>query len=242
MRNFTILIVDDEVSFIRPTQETLELDGYEVKSVRTGEEALNFVNDNDLPDLILLDVVLPGMDGFECLRELQKTCSTPVILVSGKRLSAEDKEKGINMGARDYVTKPLKYGEFQARVRSVLSHNYHEKIPEPRRLNFRDSYLEIDLAAKQIKVKGSEVELAPHECALLEELISNRGKVLSYKHLLHKVWGPEFGIETNYLHEYIKRLRIKIEPDPKYPQYIINKPRAGYIFTGELCSIPDYQI
>ncbi len=222
-----ILIVDDEVSILKFLRSNLEDRGYAVISASNGEEALNTI-ERELPDLIVLDVMMPKMDGFEVCRRLREWSQIPIIMLSA-RGDEKDKVKCLDLGADDYIVKPFGASELMARVSAVLRRTKTTDI-SPVRSSIAIGDLAINFAKRQITRAGAEVKLTPTEYDLIQELAVNSGKVLTHTHLLNKVWGPEYRDEREYLHVFVRRLRSKLEPDPDNPTYILTTSGVGYQF------------
>ncbi|MBE3586186.1 response regulator [Desulfofundulus thermocisternus] len=217
-----ILVVDDERQIRRLLQVALTGYGYEVEEASGGQEGLVKVA-TFRPDLVILDLGLPDMDGLEVLRRLREWSRVPVIILS-VREQESDKIVALDAGADDYVTKPFGMGELLARIRAALRHAAGlEKTPV---LHFGD--LVIDLASRRVTVDEREVKLTPTEYELLKNLAVHAGKVLTHRQLLRAVWGPGSENDTHYLRVYIGQLRRKIEADPSRPRHIITEPGVGY--------------
>ena len=228
MKETRILVVDDELSIIKFLRANLEAKGYKVLAAMDGAEALQTF-EMELPDLMILDIMMPKMDGFEVCRRIREWSQTPIIMLSA-RGDESDKVKCLDLGADDYITKPFGASELIARVRAVLRRT--EAIATtPTRPSFTSGDLQISFAQRQVTVAGKEVKLTPTEYSLLQELVLNAGKVLTHTHLLNKVWGPEYRDEREYLHVFVRRLRTKLEPAPTNPRYIMTVPGIGYQFT-----------
>ena len=223
----SILIVDDEVSILKFLRSNLEDRGYAVISASNGEEALHTI-ERELPDLIVLDVMMPKMDGFEVCRRLREWSYIPIIMLSA-RGDEKDKVKCLDLGADDYIVKPFGASELMARVSAVLRRTKTADM-SPVRSSIASGDLAINFAKRRITRAGAEVKLTPTEYALLQELAVNSGKVLTHTHLLNKVWGPEYRDEREYLHVFVRRLRSKLEPDPDKPTYILTISGVGYQF------------
>ena len=223
-----ILVVDDEPRMIQFIRMNLELEGYRVAQASNGLEALDQVRD-ELPDLVVLDVMMPDLDGFETLRMLREVSSVPVIMLTVKA-DEEDKVKGLGLGADDYVTKPFSPRELAQRVKAVLRRTETPAPVEKSTLTI-DDYLQIDFNRRIVIAGGKEVKLRPTEYRLLYHLINNPGWVLTHEQLLSKVWGYEYRDESQYLRLYITYLRQKIEPDPSHPRYIFTERGVGYRFV-----------
>lgn len=222
-----VVIADDEARMRRFIQMNLELEGYRVVEAANGLEAIDRVRE-DLPDLVLLDVMMPELDGFEALRLIRETSIVPVIMLT-VRDDESDKIKGLELGADDYVTKPFSPRELASRIKAVLRRTEMES-PIDKSLITVDDYLQIDLNRRQVFVDGQEVKLRPTEYRLLYHLITNAGQTLTHEMILSKVWGYEYRDESQYVRLYITYLRQKIEPDPSKPKYIMTNRGVGYYF------------
>ena len=223
----TILVVDDEPRIIEAVSMNLELEGYQVSAARNGYEALQKLTE-DLPDLIILDVMMPEIDGFETLGKIREVSTVPVIMLTVKGEEI-DKVKGLDLGADDYVTKPFSPKELVSRVKAVLR-RVEMPTPAPKTEIRVDDSLSIDFSHRKVMVKGKEVHLRPTEYRLLYHLVSNAGHVLTHETLLRRVWGYEYRDEDHYLWLYITYLRQKLEEDPKHPKYILGERGIGYRF------------
>ena len=229
MRRPRILIVDDDLVIIKFLRANLKASDYDTLTAMDGAEALEVI-ERELPDLVILDIMMPNMDGFEVCRQLREWSRLPVIMLSA-RGDATDKVKCLNLGADDYITKPFGVGELIARVRSMLRRTEAAAaISTPP--SFTSGDLKINFAQRQVTIAGNEVKLTPTEYRLLEEFVVNAGKVLTHKYLLNKVWGPEYGEEKEYLHTFVHRLRRNLEPDRTEPRYLVSVPGVGYQFKG----------
>jgi two-component system KDP operon response regulator KdpE len=228
MKKTRILIVDDELSILRYLRANLEAEGYEVLMAMDGVQALKTL-EAELPDLVVLDIMMPEMDGLEVCRSLREWSQLPVIMLSA-RDDESDKVKCLDLGADDYITKPFGKDEFIARVRAVMRRRAEAASSTPTIPSIKSGDLEINFSQRKVTVKGKEVELTSTEYALLQELALNAGKVLTYTQLLQKVWGQDYADEREYLHVFVSRLRAKLEPDPKKPRYITNVSGVGYRF------------
>jgi two-component system KDP operon response regulator KdpE len=224
----TILVVDDEPRMVRFVRMNLELEGYQVSEAGDGIEALDKVRD-DLPDLVLLDVMMPEMDGFETLERLREVSTVPVIMLTVKG-EEEDRIRGLELGADDYVSKPFSPRELASRIRAVLR-RAEMPSPVPKTTIKIDDHLEIDFRQRVVIVDGERIRLRPTEYRLLYHLVNNAGWVMTHEMLLSKVWGYEYRDETGLLRLYITYLRKKIEPDPSNPRYILTERGVGYRFV-----------
>ncbi len=223
-----ILVVDDEPRMIRFIRLNLEHDGFDVSEAATGAAALTQLRDR-LPDLILLDVMMPELDGFETLRLAREISSVPVIMLTAKG-DEDDRVRGLELGADDYITKPFSPRELVSRVRAVLRRT-EAPAPAPHEPIQIDDRLKIDFDRRQVWVEGRLVQLRPTEYRLLYHLVQNAGWVVPHDQLLAKVWGYEYRDETHYLRLYVNYLRQKLEPDPANPRYILTERGVGYRFV-----------
>ena len=223
-----ILVVDDEPRMIHFIRLNLEHDGFDVVEASSGTQALAQLRDR-LPDLVLLDVMMPDLDGFETLRLLREFSTVPVIMLTAKG-DEEDRVRGLELGADDYVTKPFSPRELVSRVRAVLrrTESPASAAHEPVRV---DDRLTIDFDRREVRVEGHLVRLRPTEYRLLYHLVQNAGWVVPHDQLLAKVWGYEYRDETHYLRLYINYLRQKLEKDPAHPEYILTERGVGYRFV-----------
>jgi len=205
----------------------LELEGYQISCASNGHEALRKITE-ELPDLVILDVMMPDMDGFETLRRIRETSNVPVIMLTVKDAEI-DKVRGLDLGADDYVTKPFGPKELVSRVKAALRRT---EMPSPvPKMEIRiDDNLSIDFSRRKVIVRGKEVHLRPTEYRLLYHLVSNAGRVLTHETLLRKVWGYEYRDEDQYLWLYMTYLRQKLEDNPKEPKYILGERGIGYRF------------
>src|SRR6266852_1593692 len=226
-RDVTILIVDDEPRICDFVRMNLELEHYRVIEASNGLEALDQLREN-LPDLIVLDVMMPEMDGFETLRAVREVSTVPVIMLT-VRQGEQDKIHGLDLGADDYLAKPFSPRELLSRIRALLRRSL--MAPPSRKTEIVvDSDLRIDFARREVVVRGKKVVLRPTEYRLLYHLVSNAGRLLTHETLLSKVWGSEYRDEAHYLRLYITYLRQKIEKDPAHPHYILTERGVGYRF------------
>jgi two-component system KDP operon response regulator KdpE len=226
-----ILVVDDAPDVVESVRLgfTLQWRDVDVLGAATGEEALDVV-ESEHPDIVLLDVGLPGMDGFGALREIRFFSDVPVVMLTA-RDDAMDKVKGLELGADDYVTKPFNHLELMARVRAVLR-RHEMPAPTSRAPSFRALDLEVDFSAQEARLDGERLDLTPTEYKLLYHLVRNAGQILQHGTLLAKVWGREYVDEVDYLRVYVRRLRDKLGDDPERPRYIRTERGLGYRFIG----------
>lgn len=227
-RRRRILVVDDEPRMIRFIRLNLEHDGYEVYEATDGQQALNQLRDQ-LPNLVLLDVMMPGLDGFDTLQMIREISTVPVIMLTAKG-EVEDRVRGLELGADDYITKPFSPAELVSRVGAVLRRTELPSEPQHDVIEV-DDRLKIDFDRREVWVEGKEVKLRPTEFRLLYHLVKNAGWVVPHEQLLAKVWGYEYREETHYLRLYINYLRQKLEKDPSNPQYILTERGVGYRFV-----------
>jgi DNA-binding response OmpR family regulator len=223
-----ILAVDDEPKMTRFIRMNLELEGYRVSEATNGLEALDKTRE-ELPDLVLLDVMMPDMDGFETLQHIREMSNVPVIMLTVKG-EEEDKVRGLELGADDYVTKPFSPRELSSRIKALLRRTEMPPVMEKTVLEI-DDRLSVDFQRHEVWVDGEQIKLRPTEYRLLYHLVNNAGWVMDHETLLSKVWGPEYRDEVQYLRLYINYLRQKIEVDPANPQYILTERGIGYRFV-----------
>jgi two-component system KDP operon response regulator KdpE len=220
-----ILVVDDDPQIRRVMKATLVGHNYEVIEARTGEEALETIQ-KESPNLILLDMNMPGMGGLETCRAIRSGADTPVIILS-VRNTEKDKVAALDAGADDYVTKPFGIEELLARIRAALRRSPSEGGPR----SFQSSSLEIDFETRRVHAHGADVRLTPKEFELLRYLVAHAGKPVTHRELLQAVWGPDYGDEPEYLRVFINQVRKKIEVNPAKPKYILTVPWVGYQFV-----------
>jgi DNA-binding response OmpR family regulator len=225
-----ILVVDDETRISRMIRMNLEHDGYEVIEAQSGQQALDLVRSR-MPSLVILDVMMPGLDGFETLSILREISQVPVIMLTAKG-EEEDRIRGLELGADDYVTKPFSPRELVSRVKAVLRRAEGGAAGGQQQDVIRvDDRLKIDFAKREVWVNDELVKLRPTEYRLLYHLVQNAGWVMTYDQLLTKVWGYEYRDETHYVRLYINYLRQKLEEDPANPKYILTERGVGYRFV-----------
>ncbi len=225
---YRVLVVDDEPHLVRAVRMYLELQGYTVFGADSGEQAIEAVREK-LPDLVILDVMMPGLDGFETLDELRRFSQVPVIMLTA-RGEEDQKVQGLKLGADDYVTKPFSQRELLARVQAVLRRAEQPAILPKTRIDVDDD-LSIDFDRGEVYVRGKPVRLTATEYRLLYHLASNPGRLMPSETLLAKVWGYEYREEDHYVRLYVSYLRQKIEPDLSHPKYILTVPGLGYKFV-----------
>jgi DNA-binding response OmpR family regulator len=224
-----ILVVDDDIRMLRMMKRMLELEDFEVLTANCGEAALK-VFDKDSPNLVLLDIMMPDMDGYEVCRNIREFSQIPIIMVTAK---GDDKEKveGLNTGADDYVTKPFAASELAARVRAVLRRTSSQIKPQEAIFHFKD--LIIDFASRRVTVNNRELKLTSTEYKMLSYICLNAGRVVTPDQLLNNVWGEEYIGAAHLLQVNIARLRKKLGDNAKNPEYILTRPGIGYIIQKQ---------
>jgi two-component system KDP operon response regulator KdpE len=221
-----ILVVDDEPQIRRVLRSTLSAQGYVITEAKTGEEALDSLG-KQRPDLVLLDMNMPGIGGVEACRQIRRASDAPIIMLT-VRDGEWDKVAALDAGADDYVVKPFGIEELLARIRAALRrYSPGDALPP-----FTSKELAMDFEARQLTVRGEVVRLTPKEYDVLKHLIANQGKPLTHRRLLQSVWGPDYGEETENLRVVVNQLRKKIESDPAHPKYILTEPWVGYRFQA----------
>jgi two-component system KDP operon response regulator KdpE len=223
----TILVVDDEPQIRRVMRSTLSTHGYLITEAKTGEEGVDSAR-RERPDLVLLDMNMPGMGGLEACKEIRRSSDAPIIMLT-VRNAERDKVMALDAGADDYVVKPFGIEELLARIRSALRRYAPGDAVAP----FVSKDVNIDFESRQVTVRGREVHLTPKEYDVLKHLVANQGKPLTHRRLLQSVWGPDYGEETENLRVVINQLRKKIETDPARPKYILTEPWIGYRFQPQ---------
>lgn len=224
-----ILVVDDEIEILRALQRSLVAHDFEVLTVANGEDAMKATT-HYRPDLMLLDLGLPGISGLEVCKQVRAQSNLPIIVLSVKD-TEHDKVLALDLGADDYVSKPFSINEVLARVRVALRHT--AQVQSGTRPIFTAGPLKVDFAQRLVQVNEQEVKLTPTEYELLKALIRNSGKIMTRQMLLSQVWGTGYSSEAHYLHVYIGQLRRKIEPDPTHPRFILTISGVGYRFHGD---------
>lgn len=231
MKKTRVLLVDDEPQTLKYIGTNLRARDYDVLTADDGRAGLKLFEEN-LVDLLILDIMMPGLDGFQLCRAIRRQADVPIIILSA-RGKEQDIVRALDLGADDYLTKPFGVEEMLARVRAVLRRvGLHAVTPCPP-LILDD--LSIDFAQQQVSVQAVPIRLTPTEYNLLAHLAMNAGRVLTHRSLLQAVWGPEYGDETDYLWAYIRRLRRKLEPDPSNPRFILTQPGVGYTLSCTSC-------
>jgi two-component system KDP operon response regulator KdpE len=227
MNSGRVLVVDDEPQIRRVMRTALAANGYQAFEARTGEEALESLRENN-PDLILLDMNMPGIGGMAACQEIRAVSDVAIIVLS-VRDNEKDKIAALDAGADDYITKPFSIDELMARIRANL-----RRLPalseQTAPITIADD-LVIDLSARQVIARGQPVRLTPKEFDLLQYLLSNANKPIAHRKLLQTIWGPDYGDQVEYLRVFVSQLRKKIEADPAHPRYIVTEPWIGYRFV-----------
>jgi two-component system KDP operon response regulator KdpE len=223
-----ILVVDDDTFLLRFVRANLESAGYQVLLALEADPALELM-EREQPDLAILDIMLPGMDGFELCQRIREFADVPILMLTA-RVEERDKVKGLRLGADDYVTKPFSAQELLARVEALLRRTRSEETAAPS--SFSHEGLTIDYVRRRVVANGHEVNLTPTEYKLLHQMATNAGKVMLHEELLTNVWGAEYRSEIDYLRAYIRRLRQKIEENPHSPKYLLSRPGIGYMLAG----------
>jgi two-component system, OmpR family, KDP operon response regulator KdpE len=224
-----ILIVEDDKEVSRLLQLDLKRNGYEVVAAANGIEGLRVFHSSK-PDLVVLDVALPLMDGRLVCQRIRELSDVPILMMTAHAVTEEDIARGLDMGADEYLLKPIRPVEFQARVRALLRRNKPLEEEKPMPSSYEDEYLSVDIGARRVYIDGEELRLTPTEFKLLAMFIQHPGDVLTFQQLLERVWGFEYTREHHYPRIYVSHLRHKIEPDAKNPTYIQNEYGIGYRF------------
>jgi two-component system, OmpR family, KDP operon response regulator KdpE len=222
MKSPTILVVDDEPQIRRVLRTTLAADGYAIIEAHDGADALAKLG-SERPDLVLLDMNMPGMDGLEVCREIRSASDVPILMLT-VRNAERDKVRALDAGADDYVVKPFGIQELLARIRAAL----RRTLPDEDAVSVVSKEFNLDFSARDFSVRGKAVHLTPKESEVLKELVRNHGKPISHRRLLQAVWGPDYGEQTEYLRVVVNQLRKKIEADPSRPKFLLTEPWIGY--------------
>jgi two-component system KDP operon response regulator KdpE len=223
----TVLVVDDEPQIVRALKINLSARGYSVLTAHDGKSALRAAVDGQ-PDVVVLDLGLPDIDGVEVIEGIRGWSAVPIIVLSA-RVDSTDKVAALDVGADDYVTKPFGMAELLARLRAAVRRSSVGRADEEQAVVETASFT-VDLAAKKVRRDGAEVHLTPTEWGVLEVLTRNRGRLVAQKQLLQDVWGPAYATESHYLRVYLAQLRRKLEPEPSLPRHLITEPGMGYRF------------
>lgn len=225
-----ILIVDDDPISVELVEHGLNRAGYEIITASDGQEALRAFFSNQ-PDLVILDISMPKLSGYEVCQRIREMSNTPIIMLTALGRE-QDIVKGLDLGADDYLTKPFRVGELLARIRANLRRVHTES--EADATTYSDDYMSIDLDARRVTIRGEIIKLTPTEFKLLAILVKNKGRLLEFRQLLENVWGFEYIDDIDYLRVYIWYLRRKLEPDPQNPIYILNELNTGYRFEPQV--------
>ena len=223
-----ILIVDDDLALMRLIDQVLSEKGYEVLKANNGHEALRLLFAEN-PDLVLLDVVMPDLDGWQTCSRIREVSDVPIIMLTGKRNAEDDIVSGLDYGADEYLIKPVGNKELVARVRAALRRaDLPSNLEKKKQILFGDNYLTVDVTGRKVVVNDERVRLTPREFRLLALLVENAGDILTHRQVLEKVWGWEYINDVDYVRIYIAHLRQKLEPEPAHPKYILTEPGVGY--------------
>jgi DNA-binding response OmpR family regulator len=225
-----VLVIDDEPGLLTLVQVGLAQEGFQVLAASNGKDGLRMAYDNR-PDVILLDIMMPEMDGFDVCQRLRHVCDTPILMLTAKS-DRQDIIKGLTLGADDYITKPFNLDELRARIHTILRRT-GPKMGNSWRSVYDDGYLRVDLTEGTVWRDGEEIHLAPTESRLLMYLVSQKGRTVPQEELLTSVWGPQCATESGYLSVYVRYLRRKIEDDPSKPRYVRTRWGVGYYFDGD---------
>jgi two-component system, OmpR family, KDP operon response regulator KdpE len=226
-----ILIVEDDTEMNRLLELDLRRQGYEVATTTNGLDGLRLFHETH-PNLVVLDVALPGMDGMTVCQRIRELSNVPILIITAHAVTEEQMAEGLNLGADEYLIKPLRNLEFHARLNALLRRS---QLADDTSQNIRyaDDYLVVDVDARRVTVNNEEIRLTPTEFKLIATFVRHKGQVLSFQQLLEQVWGYEYNTEHHYPRIYVSHLRRKIEPDAKNPTYIQNEYGIGYRFTGK---------
>ena len=224
-----ILVIDDDPAFARLVEHVLTQKGYEVLNASRGEDGLRLLFAHR-PDMVLLDLVMPGMNGWQACSRIREISDIPIIMLTAQEKAEEDIVRGLDCGADDYLIKSVGSRELVARVRAVMRRAELPSRGKGGGITYSDSFLTVDIAARMVMVKGKRVRLTPIEFRLLALLMQNAGRILTHRQLLEGVWGWEYIDDVDYVRIYVWHLRQKIESDPTQPKYIITEPGVGYYF------------
>jgi two-component system KDP operon response regulator KdpE len=227
-----ILLVDDDPAQLRMMTSFLNANNLKPLQADTGREAVRMMT-SDKPDLVILDMVMPDMDGLETCRLIRERSDVPVIMMTGQRKTEADIVRGLNCGADEYIYKPVGNRELLARIKAALRRS--EKISGgniAKKVLFSDDYLTVDVPERKVMVNGQRLKLTPREFSLLALLVENPDRILSHKQILEQIWGYEYVDDIDYVRIYVLHLRHKIEPEPSAPRYIVTEPGVGYYFCS----------
>lgn len=227
-----ILIVEDDADMARSLQLELKLNSYEVIVADDGTKGVQRFQESN-PDLVLLDLSLPGMDGMTVCQRIRETSDVPILMMTATEVTEHQIAEGLNLGADEFMRKPLPTIEFQARIRALLRRSKLFDQSKTQPILYKDDYLMVDLNIRRVSVNGEDVRLTPTEFKLLATFVRHPGEVLTFQQLLEQVWGFEYTTEHHYPRIYVSHLRRKIEPDAKNPTYIQNEYGVGYRFVSK---------
>jgi len=225
-----ILIAEDNLDLLPALRRSFEQQEYKVFTARDGREAMRLFY-SERPDLVILDIMMPNMDGWEVCRRVREMSQVPIIMLTAKS-EQDDIVQGFGLGVDDYITKPFYLEELLARVRVALRRCRSGTVASEK-MTYHDVHLSIDLEARQVSAAGEPVKLTPIEHKILTVLLRNRGRVVEFEQIFKSVWGLDYVDETGYVHTYVWRLRNKIEPDPKIPRYLLKQVGVGYRFNPQ---------
>jgi len=225
-----ILIVDDDPAQLKLAEQVLVGKGYEIKKAGSGQEAVRIFFEGK-PDLVLLDVMMPEIDGWQTCRLIREASDVPIIMLTGKRFSEDDIVRGLECGADEYLAKPVGNRELLARVKAAFRRIETSSQKNGRqKVVFSNDYLTVDVAERKVTVKGNKLKLTPREFRLLALLVENADRILTHQQVLENIWGWEYIDDVDYVRIYVSHLRQKIEPTPSQPRYILTEPGVGYYF------------
>lgn len=227
-----VLIIEDDMEMNRLLELDLKHHGYEVMTATTGLEGLRMFHETR-PDLVVLDVALPGMNGMTVCQRIRELSNVPILIMTAHAVTEEEMVQGLNLGADEYMIKPLRNMEFHARVNALLRRAQLQSDSVPKSVRYADDYLVVDVDSRRVTIDNKEIRLTPTEFKLLATFVRHKGQVLTFQQLLEQVWGYEYNTEHHYPRIYVSHLRRKIEPDAKNPTYIQNEYGVGYRFIGK---------
>lgn len=227
-----ILIVEDDIEMNRLLELDLKRHGYEVATTTNGLDGLRMFHEIR-PNLVVLDVALPGMDGLTVCQRIRELSNVPILIITAHAVTEEEMVEGLNLGADEYMIKPLRNLELHARINALLRRSQLNEDDASQNIRYADDYLVVDVDSRRVLVNNEEIRLTPTEFKLIATFVRHKGQVLSFQQLLEQVWGYEYNTEHHYPRIYVSHLRRKIEPDAKNPTYIQNEYGVGYRFTGK---------
>ncbi len=227
-----VLVIEDDREMGRLLQLELQQEGFDISIAVNGLDGLRMFHELR-PNLVLLDIALPQMDGLTVCQRIRELSNVPILILTANAISEEDIAKGLDLGADEYMLKPFRHIEFHARVKALLRRATVNDDGQNATFGYADDYLVVDIDARHVRIKGEEVKLTPTEFKLLATFIRHRERVLTFQQLLEQVWGYEYTTENHYPRIYVSHLRRKIEPDPLAPTYIQNEYGIGYRFIGK---------